>query len=111
MAMEKTLESLVYALDRDLRKDRFVFRRTARAIMSMLETSSFSSKDLEAMEKLLVEKDIFTDEGTMEYQLESLFGQQETNPLLSTNHDVGTKLLEAVRNEKEARRPPPSTLQ
>lgn len=102
MAMEKTLESLVYALDRDLRKDRFVFRRTARAIMSMLETGSFSSKDLEAMEKLLVEKDIFTDEGTMEYQLESLFGQQETGyTLLSTNLEVGTKLLEVIRNKKK----------
>ena len=105
--MEKTLESLVYALDRDLRKDRFVFRRTARAIMSMLETGSFSSKDLEAMEKLLVEKDIFTDEGMTEYQLESIFGQEEINPLLSINLEVGTKLLEVIRNKKkEARRPP-----
>jgi hypothetical protein len=104
--MEKTLKSLAYALDRNLRRDRFVFKRTVGAIISMLETGSFSIKDLEAMEKLLVEKDIFTDEGTMEYQLETLFGQQETNPLLSSNLEAGTKLLEVIRNKKEARRPP-----
>lgn len=99
--MEKTLESLAYALDRDLRKDRFVFKRTARAIMSMLETGYFSSKDLETMEKLLIEKDIFTDEGMTEYQLESIFGQEEINPLLSINLEAGIKLLEVIHNKKK----------
>ena len=107
MPMEKTLKSLAYALDRDLRKDRFVFRRTASAIASMLETSSFSNKDLEAMEKLLVEKDIFTDEGMTEYQLESIFGQEEINPLLSINLKAGIKLLEVIHNKKRRPRRPP----
>jgi len=72
----------------------------------MLEADYFSIKDLEAMEKLLVEKDIFTDEGTMEYQLESLFGQEITSQFFSINLEIGTKLLGAIRNKKEARRPP-----
>jgi hypothetical protein len=100
--MKKTVKSLEYALDRDLKRDQFVFRRTARAIISMLETSSFNIKTLEIMENLLIEKDIFTDEGLAEFQLESLFGASPYSIYYSINLEAGLKLLEAIRNKKES---------
>jgi hypothetical protein len=104
--MEKIVKSLAYALERDLRKDGFVFRRTARAIISMLKTSNFNAKDLGTMEKLLLEKNVFTDEGLMEIQLENLFGESSTNRTFLTNLEIGLELLNAIRNKKEALRPP-----
>lgn len=102
--MKTTMKSLAYALDRDLKKDLFVFRRTARAIISMLKTSNFSTENLETMEALLMEKDVFTDEGLTEYQLENLFGEEKTvSYAYLTNIEVGLELLNAIRNKKEAR--------
>lgn len=99
-------KALTYALERDLRKDRFVFRRTASALISMLKSSSVTLKELDTMENLLLSKADFTDEGLMEQQLEHLFGQTSDNHLYAVNLEQGIKLLEAIRNKKEALRPP-----
>ena len=95
-------KSLAYALERDLRKDRFVFKRTASALISMLKSSCVTLEELEIMENLLLLKGDFTDEGLMEQQLKHLFGQRSNNPLYAVNLEQGTKLLEAIRNKKEA---------
>jgi hypothetical protein len=101
--MKATMKSLAYALDRDLKRDLFVFKRTATAIMSMLKTSNFSIETLETMEALLTEKDIFTDEGLTEYQLENFFGEERTvSYAYMTNIEIGLELLNAIRNKKES---------
>jgi hypothetical protein len=101
-------KSLAYALDRDLRRDRFVFRRTARAMTSMLEngTSNVTFKELEELENLLISKENFTDEHLMEHRLNDLFGNESNNKLFAINLEAGVKLLEVIRNKKEALRPP-----
>ena len=102
------LKSLAYALDRDLRRDRFVFRRTAGAMISMLENgaSNVTFQELEDLENLLVSKEDFTDEHLIEHQLNNLFGNESNNKLFAVNLEAGVKLLEVIRNKKEALRPP-----
>jgi hypothetical protein len=103
--MKKVIKSLAYALERDLRKDRFVFRKTAGAIISMVKNHNLSLEDLETLEKMLVEKDVFTEESVTEHQLNILFAEKVVNHVYATNLDMGFQLLEEIRNKKEARRP------
>lgn len=75
---------------------------------SMLEngTSNVTFKELEELENLLISKENFTDEHLMEHQLNDLFGNESNNKLFAINLEAGVKLLEVIRNKKEALRPP-----
>lgn len=74
----------------------------------MLEngTSNVTFKELEELENLLISKENFTDEHLMEHQLNDLFGNESNNKLFAINLEAGVKLLEVIRNKKEALRPP-----
>jgi hypothetical protein len=107
----KVRVALSYALERDLKQDRFVLKRTIRALMQQIENFELDRSTLDALEDLLVDAEIFTNEFVEEYlltyKLESLFADDsEHNQVYLSNLERGRALLEAVRNKKEARRPP-----
>jgi hypothetical protein len=76
-----------------------------------IENFELDRSTLDALEDLLVDAKVFTDEFLEEYlltyELETLFADNsEYNKIYLSNLERGRALLEAVRNKKEARRPP-----
>ena len=99
--MKVLLRSLAYALERNLLTDRFVFRRTARAITSVIESGSYTQADLDEVESYLTQFKTFTEENLLLHDLELLFdSENEHSENYQRNIDAGFRLLELIRSKK-----------
>lgn len=104
------VKSLEYALSRDLEGDRFVFRRTAGAIISTITRSGLPLKTLEELEELLVKYGMnknLLEEKILGAKFNSFFGS-DVNSFYGVsqnyikNLEIGIELLQLIRDKKEA---------
>jgi hypothetical protein len=103
------VKSLEYALARDLKADKFVFRRTAGAIMSIISRSGLPLKTLIELEELLVSHGMsreLTEEKLLAAKFDSFFNNDVIRIGIGQtyikNSEVGAELLDLIRDKKEA---------
>lgn len=104
------VKSLSYALCRNLRTDKFVFRRTAGAIISSIQKGGISFDILEKLEQLLVEANLSPEQirlTLLEEEFKYHFGNGKNTTKNSTymsNLKTAQELFEILDNKKEAAR-------
>jgi hypothetical protein len=104
------VKSLAYALSRNIEADRFVFKRTAGAIISTINRSGLPLKTLLELEELLVHYGIsheLIEEKLLGAKFDSFFNNNinsisGVSQTYIKNLEVGLELLNLIRDKKEA---------